>query len=126
MMNTQCYYKKQKTITDYPNFIYAQQKLSVEKLKSQCYTDNQIITIHTFNGDESLIPLAFATVSATFSGTKFKYYSSSNRIYLAIKLIGKWSESPLIRFQDTITFNTGFGIDFSGKDISGCGISFGI
>ena len=202
------YLEVKKAIADYPNFIYEQQKLSDDELKSQCYTDKQIIAIRAFNGDESLIPLASATVSATLSATEFKYYSSSNRTYLAIKLTVKWSGSPLIRSQDTvalrlggttsnyieasstgkvtfdngivltslnsrgetngrlykfgmqyngstmrsfeftfrgfgdgkmtgssyaavyahatITFNTGFGIDFSGKDISGCGISFGI
>ena len=96
------YLEIKKAITDYPNFIYEQQKLSDDELKSQCYTDNQMVAIRACNGDESLIPLASATVSATLSATEFKYYSSSNRTYLAIKLTGKWSGSPLIRSQDTV------------------------
>lgn len=101
------YVEVKNAIENYPNFIYQQQKLSDEELKAQHYTDQQIAAIRAFNGDESLIPLASASVSATLSATEFNYNSSSNRTYLAIRLTGRWSGTPAIRSQDTVALRVG-------------------
>lgn len=94
-------------IENYPNFIYEQQKLSDEELRAQYYTDEQIAAIRAFDGDESLIPMAAASVSATLTATEFNYNSSSNRTYLAVRLTGSWSGTPAIRSQDTVAIQLG-------------------
>lgn len=101
------YLEIKKAVEEYPGFIYQQQKLPDEELKKLHYDDQQIAAIRAFNGEESLIPLAAAYVTASLTATEFYYNQNENRTYFAINLLGNWSGSPLIRSQDTVGLGVG-------------------